>query len=350
VVLVYAAMGKTPSRWFTQIPGRFRGGGGTATYAFYLGVKAAALMRGIALPPQTCVPAGQESRMLPLLKTGTGTDGYVIDTSASAALRLALAAKQAGTSLANVTFLTSGEPLTPTKVAAIRGSGAHAFSYYSFTEFGRATFGCASPASADDAHICLDIAAIITRRRGVDHLGSEVDALLVTALRPEARRILLNAETGDYARLTRRKCDCLLEELGWVEHLEEIRSFEKLTPEGGTFLGSKLISLVEDTLPNRFGGEPIDYQLLEHEDPDGSTRLTVLVHPRLGGIDENALLRCVESTLSDFDYDVARVQKETGSLRVRRIAPVVTKGVGKLMPLHRFRPGDLPPGEFDPLR
>jgi hypothetical protein len=302
-------------------------------------VNAAARLRGIVMPPQTCVPVGEESRILQLLENQLGGATYAIDTSASAALRLALAAKRARISLANVTFLTSGEPLTSTKLVGIRASGARAFSYYAFTEFGRATFGCAAPAGADDAHVCRDIVAITTHRRPVDRVGSEVDALLVTALQPEARRVLLNAETGDYARLTTRKCGCLLEEIGWTDHLEELRSFEKATPEGGTFFGSSLISLVEETLPARFGGDPIDYQLLEHEDPNGSTRLSVLVHPRLGTIDEEALLECVESALAASNGDIVRVYKEARTLGVQRVVPIVTEGAGKLTPLHRFRAG-----------
>ena len=332
VALLFAVLRNTPSRSFTQIPGR----SGRDNSAFYAGVYAGALLRGIVLPSQTYVPLGGESRMLPWFDEQRGGRGYVIDTSASSALRLALAAERARRRLTNVTFLTSGEPLTPRKLAVIRASGARAFSYYSFTDFGRAAFGCASPASADDAHICRDIVAIITRRRPADFLGSEVDALLVTALMPEARRTLLNAETGDYARLTTRTCGCLLEEMGWREHLEEIRSFEKLTPEGGTFWGSKLISLLEETLPARFGGDPTDYQLLEQEDRDGFTRLTVVIHPRLGPIDEDALLDCVGATLQEFSGDIPRLLKTGGTLGVRRAVPIVSGSVGKLMPLHRL--------------
>jgi hypothetical protein len=330
VTLLFATLRNAPFRRLTQIPVA------GVDRAFNLGVDVAALLRGVVLRPRTHVPLGEEWRMLPWFDERRGGGGYLIDTSASSALRLALAADRQGKRLTDVTFLTSGEPLTPRKAALIRASGARAFSYYSFSEFGRAAFGCASPASADDAHVCRDILAMITRRRAADYVGTEVDALLVTALLPDARRILLNAETGDYARLTRRTCGCLLEEIGWPEHVEEIRSFEKLTPEGDTLLGSRLISLLEEILPARFGGDPTDYQMLEQENREGFTRLTVMVHPRLGRIDEGSLLDCVWSTLRAGNTSI--LLTKAGTIAVRRAVPIVSGGVGKLLPLHRLPP------------
>jgi hypothetical protein len=77
---------------------------------------------------------------------------------------------------------------------------------------------------------------------GIDHLGTEVDALLFSALRPYARKILLNMETGDYASIVQRQCGCPLESLGWTDHLQDIRSFEKLNAVGRMFFGSALYS------------------------------------------------------------------------------------------------------------
>ena len=123
--------------------------------------------------------------------------------------------------------------------------------------------------------------------------------------------------------------------MGWTEHLEEVRSFEKLTPEGGTFLGSTLVSLVEEMLPAQFGGDLTDYQLLEQEDPEGFTRLSVLVHPRLGPIDEDAIRERVEQTLAPAGWPITRVYREAGTLRVHRTAPMMTTAV-KVMPLHHL--------------
>ena len=333
-VLNAAARWAVPVHWLKQFPGY-----GSGDSAHYLGIKAGALSCGVTLPPQTYVPVGREWTILPLIAHEPCRKGCAVVTSPSSALRLSLAARRQGTNLANVTFLTTGEPLTPAKLAAIRAVGARAFSRFSFTEFGAAAaYGCASPTSPDDMHVCLDRIAVIQRRRVVDSIGNEVDGLLFTSLRSDGGRILLNMETGDYARMTTRRCGCLLEAVGWTDHLEEVRSFEKLAPEGGTFLGSKLISLIEEILPAQFGGDPTDYQLLEHEDQDSLTRLTILVHPRLGAIDGDAVVGCVERTLETSEatnWMITRIYREAGTVRVRRAAPIMTRA-GKVMPLHQL--------------
>ncbi len=330
-VLALAAMGKTPSHWFTQRRG---GPAGLFQLPYRLLIKAWGAMLGLRLPQPTYAPFGDEARVLRAIAGYQRACG--VFTTASSALRLAIQAKQTGIGLDHVTFLTIGEPLTPAKLQSIQASGARAFSSLGFTEFGRATYGCASPASPDDTHICKDAVAVIQRRRTADRLGGEVDALLFTTLRPDARRILLNVETGDYARLTSRRCGCLLETIGWTEHLEGIRSFEKLTAEGRGFLGTEVIALVEEVLPGRFGGDPTDYQLVEQEDGDGFTRLSVLVHPGLGAVDEAAILHCVERALMSMnDRRGVPVWKAAETLRVRREAPLMTKA-GKLMPLHHL--------------
>jgi len=99
-------------------------------------------------------------------------------------------------------------------------------------------------ASSDETHVCGDAVAVVERRRPVDRFGSEVEALLFTSLLPDARKVLLNVETGDYAAVTRRACGCLLESAGWTQQFAGIRSFEKLNAEGRRFFGSQIISLV----------------------------------------------------------------------------------------------------------
>jgi hypothetical protein len=330
-VLALAASRNTPGRWFTQIAA---GAGSRATYGRYLATRAVAALYGVGLPRATHVPVGEESTVLAWVDQHAPRAPCGVFTTPSSALRLALAAKRAGHRLSHVTFITIGEPLTPVKLAMIREVGARAFSSLGFTEFGRATYGCAAVAEGDDGHLCLDEIAVIQRRRPVDRFGTEVDALLFTSLSADARQILINTETGDGATLGPRACGCPLEALGWTRQLSGIRSFEKLNAEGHLFYGSQLITLVEETLPARFGGDPTDFQLLEEEDRDGFTRLSILVHPRLDRVDEAAVLGCVRDTLAALHPTNARVWTETGTLRLRRDAPRVTRS-GKLMTLHR---------------
>ena len=89
------------------------------------------------------------------------------------------------------------------------------------------------------------------------------DALLVTALRPACPKVLLNTGIGDSAVMERRRCGCIFDELGYDLHLHTVRSFEKLTGEGATFLGVDVIHVLEEILPAEFGGSLADYQLLE---------------------------------------------------------------------------------------
>lgn len=297
--------------------------------AFHEALRLSLRRLGVRLSRLTYIPYGREDIILDWAARPEARGGCGIFTMPSLAIRLVSAAG-GRRNLENVTFLTIGEPLTPTKYARIQDAGARAFSSLGFTEFGRATYGCARPAAADDGHLVRDTVAVIQRRRPADALGTEVDALAFTALWPHARKILLNVETGDYATLTTRRCGCPLEALGWTEHLHEIRSFEKLKIDGRLFSGPQLYGLIEDTLPARFGGEPADYQLLEEEGPDGHTSVSVLVHPRLGSVDEQAVLDVLHAALETISAGGRGMAR--GTIRVRRAAPVLTK-VGKFMPV-----------------
>jgi hypothetical protein len=302
---------------------------------FYTFLTALSRVYGVTLPRLTNAPFHHAARILAWVNTVGTTAGCGILTIPSLALRLALEAKAQRASLENVTFITIGEPLTSAKLRVIQAVDGRAFSSLGFTEFGRATYGCANPGAPDDTHICRDAIAVIQRRRVVDDLGTEVDALLFTALHPYARKILLNMETGDYAAMMQRRCGCPLESLGWTDHLQDIRSFEKLNAVGRLFFGSAIHSLTEEELPERFGGQPTDYQLLEEEDSEGFTRLTLLVHPRLDGIDERAVLESVEETLQRLSRAHSAVWQQASVVRIRRAAPLLT-AAGKLMPLHHL--------------
>ncbi|KRT76410.1 MAG: hypothetical protein XU14_C0048G0015 [Armatimonadetes bacterium CSP1-3] len=326
-VLALAVIGQAPPRWFTHVGPRTP----LRTRLFVRLLRQTARLRGVTLPGTTYVPLGDEAQILEWV-AGAGPRGIL--TTPSLALRLALQAQRSGRRLDGLTFITIAEPLTAVKLRHIRAAGARAFSSLGFTEFGRATYGCAA-AEGDETHICSDAVAVLQYPRRVDHLGTEVDALLFTTLRPDARRILLNVETGDYARMLPGGCGCFLERVGWTQRLRDIRSFEKLNAEGRLFYGTQLIDLVEQTLPERFGGDPTDYQLVEQEDEMGFTRLSILVHPRLDGVDERGVLATVEGALRSRQAASAEIWREAGTIRIVRATPLLT-AAGKLMPLHHL--------------
>ena len=52
-----------------------------------------------------------------------------------------------------------------------------------------------------------------------------------------------------------------------------------MTGEGMTLIGTDMVRILEEDLPRRFGGSPLDYQLMEEEDERGFTRLSLVVSP-----------------------------------------------------------------------
>jgi hypothetical protein len=103
------------------------------------------------------------------------------------------------------------------------------------------------------------------------------------------------------------------------------------------FMGSMLFELLEDTLPARFGGNPTDYQLVEDED-DGITRVSLLISPRLGPVDEGAVLEAFYEKVgfAAWSRRMADTWRHSGTLRVQRREPIAT-AVGKILPLHVLR-------------
>ena len=105
----------------------------------------------------------------------------------------------------------------------------------------------------DDVHLCRDKLALIQRNHRVAD-GRFVAALFLTTLVPSCPQLFLNVASDDYAVVTERDCGCPLGEAGLTTHIHSIRSYDKLTSEGMTFLGPEVFALLEDELPRRFGG------------------------------------------------------------------------------------------------
>jgi hypothetical protein len=182
-------------------------------------------------------------------------------------------------------------------------------------------------------HLLSDLHAVIQP----DDAGSGgARPLYVTALHPRAPFVMLNVSMGDQAELETRSCGCPLDRPGWTTHLTSIRSYEKLTGAGVTFLDADVIRILEDVLPERFGGTPVDYQLHEEETGGGAPRLRLLVHPRLGPLDERALADALLSglgTATPVGPLMVRLWREIDILRVERRAPLATPS-GKILHFH----------------
>ena len=263
--------------------------------------------------------------------------GCVLWTFANSAVRVCQAAMERQLDLSGVTFIIGGEPLTAAKMKEIKVTGANAVGVYVVVEVGLIGFGCAGQtAASDDNHFCKDLSAVIQHRREILSGTASVDAFLFTSLLPGAAKILLNVESGDYGVIENRHCGCGLEELGLANHIYNIRSFDKLTGEGMTFVGTDILRIIEEVLPARFGGASSDYQMVEEEDKRGYTSLSLSVSPEVGVIDEGELIKTVLSELSkgnDTQRMMAEIWSQAETLKVKRIRPLIT-AAGKLLPLH----------------
>jgi hypothetical protein len=324
--LVLAKLGNPAERWFTPTEPAPRG----APRRFSAFTRTTvALSRG-AVPSPEHTPPGEAVRVARWLaaKREAGTPA-ALSTSVSLAVRVALAARDHGLDIAGSFFRLHNEPYTPAKAKIVAESGAQAAIGYAMSELGPVGLGCAAPAELDDVHVLGDKVAILQREHG--------GALLLTTLLPSCPKLMLNVDVGDYGRLETRDCGCSIGAAGFPVHLSGIRSYDKLTSEGQTFLGTDLITLLEETLPAAFGGHATHYQLVEEED-GGLTKVNVVVSPEVGPVDEGELVATVLRTLrSNPDLRLmADAWSEGGAVQVLRREPYVTGA--KVLPLHIPRP------------
>jgi hypothetical protein len=326
--LIYSKLGRAPLRWLCPVP---------APPMVRVGARflaGTARLHGVRLPRLTRLdvtrPDELAAGLAALVRGGTPV---CVTTYASSAARIATAAAERGLDLRGACFITLGEPFTAGKRELIEAVGARALPRYAFTEAGIIGYGCPSGEAADDLHVSTDGYAVLTRARPVAGSGLAVDAFLFTSLRPTAPKILLNVESGDHGRLTARACGCPLEAAGLSTHVSHIRSFEKLSGEGMSFVHADLLGLLEEVLPRRFGGTGADYQLVE-EERDGVLRAVLVVSPRVGSLDEASVRRALLDHLGDPGGKTAgavRVWERANTVVISRRLPVATRS-GKILP------------------
>ncbi|HZQ08523.1 MAG TPA: hypothetical protein VFD70_18220 [Anaerolineae bacterium] len=258
-------------------------------------------------------------------------------TSASLALRTCIAAEQAGLDLTGATVRVGGEPVTAAKVAAMERVGVRVFSGYGMVEAGGIGLGCAQPLGADDVHLSSDTFALITHPHRVESIGMTVPAFNLTTLMDTAPKVMLNFQSDDYGIVEERRCGCPLEAYGFTTHLREIRSYSKMLGEAVTLIGNEMLRILEDVLPARFGGTPLDYQLLEAEDEQGLTRLYLVIHPRIEIADEQQVIDAMLDGMraSSPTADAARAMwQHAQTIRIKRAEPQITAR-GKFSPLRK---------------
>ena len=341
-MLFGARMGNVPRKWFSSHTGRDSGSSTRRIAATQLIVVLARLF-GSPIPWPERVTLDQAPAVARWAAEMVKAHGAcMLNTSVSRNLRVCLAALEEGLDLTGLTCWGASEPPTLGKVRDITGAGARWVPDYAFVEAGFVGVGCARPADSNDIHFAKDALALIQRPRQVADTGITVDAFCFTALLPSAPKILLNVESDDYGVIEQRTCGCPLESCGFTEHLRHIYSFGKLTGEGVTLVAGDMIRILEQVLPARFGGSPLDYQLLEEEDEQGFTRLNLLIHPRIEISDEAEVIDTVLDALRQGDGAAHMAQalwSQAKALRIQRKEPIWT-AQGKLMPLHLGKRSD----------
>ena len=288
------------------------------------------------------VRSGDQGRPWLEAKARAGTPA-LLSAPVGTTSRVCVAAKHHGADIAGTLFRGGGEPLTPARAELIesdREQGLRRLQHGGTGPRGRVLRH--APNAVGDVHFLLDKLVLVQRPHVVPMTGETVSSLFFTTLLPSAPKLMINVETDDYAVVEDRACGCLLGRLGLTRHLHGIRSYEKLTSEGVTLRGTDVLSLLEGTLPERFGGAPSDYQLVQELDELVPT-LVLLVSPQVGAVDEREVVEVVLGALSNEGaqpQEASRTWRSADTIRVERREPYATTA-GKVLPVHvkARRPG-----------
>lgn len=339
-LFINAKLGVETERWFARkVPSKSRAG---AWYSYMTTQWIVALgkLYGAGFPRPEFTDVEDPGRIVRWISEKRAeARGCSIKTTASNAARIAETARKVGASLEGAIFICGGEPLTEAKREAILRTGAKATPHYGFVTGGSVGNGCAHPVHTDEIHVNQHTFALIAAPEGHPARGPTVRPFLFTTLLPSDPWLLLNVENGDYGILEERDCGCALEQVGLTLHLHHIRSYEKFTSEGMNYFYGDLFDIFEQRLPLEFGGGPGDYQLVEEEDKDGRTRLTLRVHPNIAHLDEAKIIARLREHLASGSWEKefqVRVWHNAGTFRVRREAPHAS-GRGKILPLYIAR-------------
>jgi hypothetical protein len=321
VLLWYSICGGPAAAWFSQVDPELRGlhpryRWSIRAISWASRLTKAPLPRFEHVPLDAPLPIARWMRAI--LAAGETPHLWAFPSSA---VTLCRAAEDAGIEIAGARFTITGEPVTTARLSVIRRAGAVAVpDYGSADSGGSVTYGCLNPEAPDDVHLFQDLNALIQ----ADASPFPDGALLVSSLRRTVPFVLLNVSMGDRAIVTDRRCGCPMETLGWRTHLHTIRSFEKLTAGGMTFVDTDVARVLEQVLPGRFGGSPVDYQLVEGEAEDGQPQLSLFVHPRVGPLDTRAIAEAFLDAIgtgSGAARIMAHQWREGRMLRVEREPP-----------------------------
>lgn len=322
-------------RWFSPTPpvwGRTANKSAVVVLTTVLGARLAG--RHLPWPRHVPVEAAEVIARWLAEQTAHGVRLHM-GLGASRAVRVCLEAQRLGLDISGHTLRASGEPLTDAKAQCIVATGCRYCSNYTLTESGRLGVSCGDGDAPDDMHLLLYRMALLQQPLPLPGWPEPVGALYATVFAERMTRVMLNVETGDYGVLYDRRCGCPLDAAGLHTHLHTIRSYEKLTSAGMHFMGADLLDLIETALPQRFGGGPTHYQFVE-EEVDAETRVKLVVSPRVGQLDADAVAAFVLREL-ERRTKAGRLMTDLWrghhTLQVERREPYVTSSA-KIQTLH----------------
>ena len=237
-VLALTKAGNTPERWFypTAIGEQPESAKARALLAVTV---ASGRLGGARIPIPRHVPPERAHEVAEWAgrKVAAGTPP-LIAANPSASARISAVAAERAIDVRGTFFRMGGEPFTPAKEALLASVGATgACLFYNGEVGGLSGVPCAEPAGLGDVHLCSHRLALSTRDVALRD-GTTVPALCLTSIHHTVRATAINLVTDDFAVVEERECACELGRLGLKTHLHSIRSFEKLTGEGVSFLGS----------------------------------------------------------------------------------------------------------------
>ena len=334
IVLQLAYNGRTLEHWFSSIPFFDRSPRMVFYHTMSYLMVVLARLYGLRVPFPQYVPLDDPLPVAQWAAQRVQQEGAcLLRTLVSKGVRISKAAQENDIDLTGCTIWGGGEPPTPAKIAAIEASGAKYIPHFSFSEGGIVGIVCGNPATPDDLHFMASHFAML--QRPITVFDQQIEAFYLTTLFPHTPATLINAQSDDFGIVETRDCGCMLGEMGLNVHMRNVRSYRKLTGEGTTLVGSDMAHIIESVMPARFGGGPLDYQLVEEEDAQGFTKLVLYVDPSVQLESESDV---AEAFLEEMQRSMpatriaATEYRQVDVIQVRREKPFVTSR-GKQFPI-----------------
>lgn len=328
-------IGQRAMRWFSPMRPSFSSASGKSGFITAGTVLGSAVM-GKHIPWPQYVPMDRAEIVARWLAEQKAKGNLLqLDTMTSGAAFIAQAAKRSGLDISGHLARVGGEPLTEAKAALFEEMGLQYASQYAIAETGTVGLSCACATTPDDVHILTYRLAIIQQPKELPGWPEPIGAIFLTLFSPRMTKVMLNVEVGDYGTMEVRECGCPLGEAGLNVHLHGIRSYEKLSSVGMHFMGADLLDLLENALPQRFGGGIGDYQFVETEE-GGQTILKLIVAPGVGPLEEREVIGFVLHELERRTKSgrmMTDIWRDSHLLRLERAQPRATRSA-KIQPLH----------------